>query len=313
MEVRRPSNVIALDTMLKAAQAGAYAVGSFSPRCIPLIRPILQAGQRLNSPVIVQISQRELARYGVGLTEFSEAFYCCLQEEGITIPVALHLDHTKDFHIIETAVKHNFTSVMIDASDLSFQDNAEVTRKVVAFARSRGISVEAELGRIGSTDSIETENTDELFTDPQEAQAFVELTGVDALAVSVGTSHGAYAGRQPKIDYHRIQQIRTLTSVPLVLHGGSGVPPEMIRRAVTLPGGGISKVNFATDLEQAFLTAVGREERLTNAECLQLPKDVLERGLLAVEKLVEAKIVDYVGSAGKAVELQVKDDSSCAI
>ena len=90
----------------------------------------------------------------------------------------------------------------------------------------------------------------------------------------------AYDGRQPKIDYHRIQQIRTLTSVPLVLHGGSGVPPEMIRRAVTLPGGGISKVNFATDLEQAFLTAVGREERLTNAECLQLPKDVLERGLL---------------------------------
>jgi ketose-bisphosphate aldolase len=314
VEVRsRPSNVYTLNPLLEAAQAGGYAVGSFSPRCIPLIRPILRAAQRLSSPAIVQISQRELGRYQVSLEEFAQAFYAFLREDEITVPVALHLDHTKDLNIIEAAVQHRFTSVMIDASDLPFQDNAALTSKVVALARPRGVSVEAELGKIGSTDLVETDQAEELFTDPYEARQFVGETQVDALAVSVGTSHGAYSGKQPQIDYRRIQEIRALTPVPLVLHGGSGVPAEMIRRAIGLPGGGISKVNLATDLELAFLSALGRMERLTNAECQALPPSLLAKGLLAVEGVVEEKIRDYLGSAGRAGEVLADTDDSFAI
>lgn len=210
-------------------------------------------------------------------------------------------------------MQHRFTSVMIDASDLPFQDNAALTSKVVALARPRGVSVEAELGKIGSTDLVETGQAEELFTDPYEARQFVGETQVDALAVSVGTSHGAYSGKQPQIDYRRIQEIRALTPVPLVLHGGSGVPAEMIRRAIGLPGGGISKVNLATDLELAFLSALGRMERLTNAECQALPPSLLAKGLLAVEGVVEEKIRDYLGSAGRAGEVLADTDDSFAI
>ncbi|MGI6148323.1 MAG: class II fructose-bisphosphate aldolase [Limnochordia bacterium] len=301
-------NVMPLNVLLRAAQEGVYAVGSFSPRCTPLIRPILRAAKKAGAPVVVQISQRELERYGVSLAAFAERFYTYLVEDDVEVPAVLHLDHTKDFHLIAAAIECGFTSVMIDASEFPLAENAARTSKVVAYAHPRGVSVEAELGRIGSTDSIETEHQRELLTDPEEAQWFAAATQVDALAVSVGTAHGAYMGRKPEIDYERIKQIRTLTPVPLVLHGGSGVPQEMIRAAVALPGGGISKVNFATDLELAFLAAVGRTERLTERECRELSPAVLDRGLRAVEIVVEEKIVHYLGSAGRGRMLLIDTD-----
>jgi fructose/tagatose bisphosphate aldolase len=152
------------------------------------------------------------------------------------------------------------------------------------------------LGKIGTTDFVETDKDEELYTDPEEAKRFVEETGCDALAVSVGPAHGVYLVRKPKVDIERIKAIRTLTSVHLVLHGGSGVPADVIHQAIRLPGGGISKVNIATDLELAMLGALGREDRMTNAECEALPSKSLEKAQRAVEEKVVEKIRYFVQS-----------------
>ena len=300
MSRRRPENLITLREILTEAERGQYAVGSFSPRCLPLIQPILRAAQDLASPVIVQISQIEFDRYKITAEEFAAKFYELLEAEKITVPVVLHLDHTWELAVIQEAIAAGFTSVMIDASKLPLEENIAATRSVVEYSLPHNVSVEAELGRIGTSDFIETDTDEELYTEPEEAQGFVKETGVDALAVSVGTSHGVYKVRQPKIDYARLDAIRQLTSVHLVLHGGSGVPASMLHQAIARPQGGISKVNIATDLELAFLEAVGSKERLTNQECMKLPSSVLVQGQAAVEAVVRSKMQDFVCSAGKA-------------
>jgi len=174
--------------------------------------------------------------------------------------------------------------------------SAEVAR----LAHARDVSVEAELGKIGTTDFMETDEDEEHFTDPQEAKRFVAATGVDALAVAVGTAHGHYTTRKPRVDLARLAAIRALTPVHLVLHGGSGVPAPMIHDAIRLPGGGISKVNIATDLEHAMLTALGRTARLTDAGCNALPPEELRLAQDAVERTVIDKIETFLLSAGKA-------------
>ncbi len=189
---------------------------------------------------------------------------------------------------------------MIDQSAAPFTDNVRVTRAVVAYAHARGVSVEAELGRIGTTDFVETAEDEEQFTDPDEAGRFVAETGVDALAVAVGTAHGHYTTRKPRVDLARLEAIRARTPVHLVLHGGSGVPAEMIQAAVRLPGGGISKVNIATDLEHAMLTALGRTERMTDAACRALPRRELRLAQDAVERVVAEKIEAFLGSRDRA-------------
>lgn len=299
----RSPNLLTLKQMLETARAVGCAVGSFSPRCTPVIAPVLRAGQRTRSPLIVQISQNELGWYAVDAAEFAAEFYVQLSAQAITVPVALHLDHTRDFAVIEQAVAAGFTSVMIDASDKPLAENIAITRQVVDYAHAHGVSVEAELGRIGKADDeddVETANDEELYTDPAEARQFVDETGVDALAVSVGTVHGVYKVKQPKIDFDRLRALRAAVDIPLVLHGGSGVAPDVMRRAIALQGGGVSKVNIATDLERALLAALGRASRLSNAECKALPADVLAPGLRAVEQTVEDKIVTFLQSAGYA-------------
>jgi ketose-bisphosphate aldolase len=301
----RPANVITLRQGLEAAEKAGCALGSFSPRLTPMIQPVLRGGQGTNSPLIVQISQRELERYGVTPAEFADEFYKQISDLSITVPVVLHLDHTKVFSVIEQAIAAGFTSVMIDASEKPLEENIAITREVVQYAHAHGVSVEAELGMIGTTDFIETEHDEELYTDPQEAKRFVDETQTDALAVSVGTAHGVYLVRQPKVDYNRLMAIRALTPVHLVLHGGSGVPAEMMAKAIALPGGGVSKVNIATDLEIALLTALGRgENRMSNAECRNLPPDQLQVGRTAVEATVVDKINNFLGSAGKAPQFE---------
>ena len=297
---RRPDNVITLKQALEAAERQQYALGSFSPRYTPMIAPILLAGQEASSPLIVQISEKELNRYEITPEEFAETFYSQVKRLGITVPVVLHLDHTKTMATIEAAIASGFTSVMIDASEKPLAENIAITQQVVQYAHARGVSVEAELGMIGTTDFIETDHDEELYTDPREAKLFADETGVDALAVSCGTAHGSYVVRQPKIDFQRLKDIRALTPVHLVLHGGSGVPPEMVGEAIRLPGGGVSKVNIATDLELALLQALGREERLLNKECQALSNDLLEKGRQAVKATALDKINAYLGSAGKA-------------
>jgi fructose-bisphosphate aldolase class II len=263
---------------------------------------VLLAAERARSPLIVQISSNEFRRYSVTPHQFASEFFDQFRALQVSVPVVLHLDHTKDLETITAAIDAGFTSVMIDASELPLEENIARSRQAAAYAHARGASVEAELGRIGTTDRIETDEDVELYTDPDEAAAFVAETGVDALAVSVGTAHGVYLVRQPKIDFERLSAIRARTPVHLVLHGGSGVPAEMVKEAIRLPGGGVSKVNIATDLEQAALAALGLAERMTNAEMSALPRDRRELAREAVAACVRDKIENYLGSAGHAAD-----------
>jgi ketose-bisphosphate aldolase len=289
-----------LKAALEIAETQGYALGSFAPRYTAMIRPILRAGERTRSPLIVQISQRELERYGITAAGFGAAFFAALAAERPTVPIVLHLDHTFEMPVIVAAIEAGFTSVMIDRSAAPFDENVRVSREVADYAHAHGVSVEAELGRIGTTDFIETDDDEEHFTDPDEAGRFVAETGVDALAVAVGTADGHYITRQPRVDLERLRAIRARTPVHLVLHGGSGVPPEMIQAAVRLPGGGVSKVNIATDLEHAMLTALGRTERMSDAECSALPEREMRVAQDAVEQLVVEKIESFLGSANRA-------------
>lgn len=295
-------NVWTLDRALTAAEKAGCALGSFSPRSTSMIQPVLRAGQKTQSPLIVQISTRELTRHFVTPAEIGAEFYAQVRELGITIPVVLHLDHSWDFDVIKAAIDAGFTSVMIDASEHPLDENIRISREVAEYAHAHGVSVEAELGRIGTTDFVETDKDEELYTVPEEALRFVDETGIDALAVSVGTAHGVYVVRQPKVDIERLIAIRKLTPVHLVLHGGSGVPAQMIADAIHIPGGGVSKVNIATDLEIALLESLGRTERMTNAEIKALPAEQLAQGRAAVEAVVVDKIENFLGSAGKAPE-----------
>jgi ketose-bisphosphate aldolase len=293
-------SLFTLKAALEIAERQGYALGSFAPRYTAMIRPILRAGERTRSPLIVQISQRELERYGITAAGFGTAFFAALAAEGPTVPIVLHLDHTFEMPVIAQAIEAGFTSVMIDQSAAPFDENVRVSREVADYAHAHGVSVEAELGRIGTTDFIETDDDEEHFTDPDEAGRFATETGVDALAVAVGTAHGHYITRQPRVDLERLRAIRARTLVHLVLHGGSGVPPEMIQAAVRLPGGGVSKVNIATDLEHAMLTALGRTQRMSDAECSALPEREMRVAQDAVEQLVVEKIEGFLGSANRA-------------
>ena len=298
-------SLFTLKSLLQIAQRNGFAVGAFSPRYTPMISPILQAGESTRSPLIVQVAQVEFQWFQVSIEEFARQFWMQFEIVHPTVPVGLHLDHSSDFGLIEAAVNQGFTSVMIDASALPLEQNIAVTRDVVAFAHSRGVSVEAELGRIGTADFLETDTDEELYTDPQEAAYFVQQTGIDALAVSVGTAHGVYQVRQPKIDLERLKAIRRLTPVLLVLHGGSGTPIEMIQSAIRLEGGGVSKVNIATDLELALLGSLGLKERTTDAALRAFLLEELDPGAQAVQQVVEDKIVHFLTSKDHASDYPI--------
>lgn len=283
-----------LTPMLLFARENGYAVGSFSPRNTYLVKAVLDAAQAMQSPVIVQMSANEFRWFSVTAKEVAERFYSLIGD--YQVQALLHLDHTKDMDTIKQAVDAGFHSVMIDASHEQFEENVRQTALVCEYAHAFNVSVEAELGRIGATDKLETDDDAILYTDPSQAREFVRLTQVDALAVSIGSAHGVYPVKNPKIDFDRLKEIRKQVDVPLVLHGGSGLPYQTVRRAIVE---GICKVNIATDLEQAFLPAIGHESRLSNMQVLQLPEAVLEKGAQAVQSVVKEKIRDFVMSAGK--------------
>ena len=274
-----------LTNILRHAAENGYAAGSFSARYTKLILPIIQAAVNTNSPVIVQLSEKEIIRHKVSAEAFAKEFYRVVEELQPKVPVVLHLDHTKTLETIQAAMDAGFTSVMIDASEKNFDDNVAVTKQVVEMAHRRNITVEAELGKIGTTDFVETDHDEEMYTIPEEAKMFCAQTDVDCLAVSVGTAHGVYTVRQPNIDFKR------LTPTPLVLHGGSGVPSEMVVKAAALPTGGVSKVNIATDLELEMLAVVGRSGHMTEEELNTYSDDIIEKAREAVRLLVEDKII----------------------
>ncbi len=297
------TNLFTLAQVLPVAQRGGYALGSFSARSAAMIAPVLDAAEQTGSPLIIQISEKEFEWYQLTPAEFAAAFRDELQQRKNNVPVVLHLDHTRDLGLIWKAIDAGFTSVMIDASDKPLQENIALTREVVDYAHQRGVSVEGELGRIGTADFIETDTDVEQYTDPEDALTFVQATNVDALAVSVGTAHGVYTVRQPKIDLQRLAAIRTRTQTPLVLHGGSGTPAEMVIKAIQLPGGGVSKVNIATDLELAYLQALGLEQRITNAALYALPADQLRSARAAIQVVAVDKITNFLGSQGRSAEM----------
>jgi len=293
-----------LTFLLDTAQKNGFAVGACNPHYTKMISPLLIAAERMQSPLIVQIAQVEFELYQVSLSSFAESFWRSVNEIKPTIPLGIHLDHTKDVSLIEEAISYGFTSVMIDASAKKFDENVAITRQVVRYAHARGVSVEAELGRIADGNSVETLNDEEMYTDPEEAERFIQETGVDALAVSVGTAHGAYLVRQPKIDLERLKAIRQRIQTNLVLHGGSGTPEEMVKAAIQLPGGGVSKINIATDLELAVWAELGCNSLLSEAEINSLSEKQFNLCAKAVEGAVENKMTKFLLSEGCAAVYQ---------
>lgn len=277
-----------------AAREGGYALGSFSPRNTVLIRAIVRAAQRMNSPVMVQMSSNEMRWFDVEPKTFVDAFRA--ETKDTTVPVILHLDHTYDYEVICKAIEAGFDSVMIDGSKLPFEENVALTRKVVEFAHAHDVAVEAELGNIGGADKLETGGDEELYTVPEQAKEFVERTGCDTLAISVGTAHGVYPTANPKIDFERLAAIRELIDTPLVLHGGSGLPMETVQQAIR---GGIGKLNIATDLEIIF-QRVMNVTRMPNAEVEKLDPDMLEKAVEEVAQFVQNRMETYLFSANKA-------------
>lgn len=294
-----PAGAITLTELLPAAQAAGYAVPAFSPRYLALVRPVVEACLELRSPFIVEISQRELGWFQLTPEAFRDEVGHVIDELDVDLPYALHLDHTWDDALIDRAMAAGFTSVMMDASTEALATNIDRTAAVVRRARQYGVSVEAELGRLTTTDRLDVEGGPDAYTDPTEAAAFVRRTRCDALAVSVGTAHGSYPPSGPTIDFPRLERIRhEVGDTPLVLHGGSGLPTDTVHRAIDLSGGGISKMNIATDLEQALLATVGGERR-SSAELARLDGERLARGRDRVRQVAGDKI-RLLRSAGRA-------------
>lgn len=217
--------LVPMKQLLDKAEKNNYAVGAFNCNNMEIIQAIIAAAEAENSPVIVQASQGAIKYAGL---EYIVAL-AAIAAQKTHIPVALHLDHGTSFEQVMQCIAKGFTAVMIDGSKLPLEENIALTNKVLEVARACGVSVEAELGKIGGTeDDIYVSEKEALYTDPDEALAFVKATGVDALAIAIGTAHGQYKG-EPKLDLPRLEKIKALIKIPIVLHGSSGVPDDAIR------------------------------------------------------------------------------------
>jgi fructose-bisphosphate aldolase class II len=276
--------------LLLAAQKGRYAVGAFNCNNMEIVQAIIAAAEAEKSPVVIQASQGAIKYAGIAYI----AALTKLAAENSSVPVALHLDHGTSFEQCMSCVRNGFTSVMIDGSKHALEDNIALTKKVAEVAHPLGITVEAELGKIGGTeDDIKVEEWDALFTDPDEAAYFSRETQVDALAVAIGTAHGQYKG-VPKLDFARLKKIVAKVSTPLVLHGSSGVPSEAIQEAIAI---GVAKVNIDTNIREAFVEAA---RKVLNADAKEIdPRKVLGPAREAATEVIREKIRVF-GSSGKA-------------
>lgn len=299
--------------MFEKAYKGGYAVGAFNVNNMEIIQGIVEAATEERAPLILQVSAgaRKYARHEY-LIKLVEAALLTTD-----LPVALHLDHGDSFEIAKSCIDGGFSSVMIDGSKFPFEENIRLTKEVVDYAKKKNIPVEAELGKLaGIEDAVKSKES--VFTDPDEAVQFVERTGCDSLAISVGTSHGAYKFKEePKLDFERIEKItEKLPGYPLVLHGASsvlpdlvetankygaklpgakGVPEDMIKRAASL---GVCKVNIDTDLRLA-MTATIRKYMAENPADFD-PRKYLGPAREAIKEVVRHKLKDVLGCANKA-------------
>ena len=300
--------------MFQRAYKEKYAVGAFNVNNMEIIQGIVDAAKEERSPLILQVS--------AGARKYAKPVYlrklvdAAVEDTGL--PVVLHLDHGEDFEICKACVDDGFTSVMIDGSKYPFEENIKVTKKVVDYAHSKGVVVEAELGKLaGIEDNISVSEREATFTDPDQAVEFVERTGIDSLAVAIGTSHGAYKFKgDPMLDFERLEKISSLLpGFPLVLHGAStvltefvklcnqyggdipgakGVPEDMLRKAA---GMGVCKINIDTDLRLALTAAV--REYLANNPSVFDPRKYLGPAREAIKLMVAHKIRNVLGCSGK--------------
>lgn len=301
--------------MFRKAYAGGYAIGAFNINNMEIIQAITEAAGEERSPVILQVSAgaRKYAKHEY-LMALAQA---AIKDTGIDM--ALHLDHGDSFEICKSCIDGGFTSVMIDGSKHSFEDNIALTRQVVEYAHARGVVVEGELGKLaGIEDDVNVSADDAMFTNPAEVEEFVSRTGVDSLAIAIGTSHGAYKfkpGVKPQLRFDILEEIsHRLPEFPIVLHGASsviphlvqeinscggnmpdaiGIPEEMLRQAAKMA---VCKINIDSDIRLAMTAGIRRV--LTQKPEAFDPREYLKVGRAEVKKMVQHKIKNVLGSSG---------------
>lgn len=279
--------LVTSEQMLLDAQKGGYAVGAFNVENMEMAQAVVAAAEKLRAPVMLQTTPSTVKYAGVGL------YYAMLSQLAgrAQVPVCIHLDHGSSFELAMQTLRAGYTSIMIDGSHEPFEENIGVTARVVAAAKPCGVPVEAELGKVGGKeDDLDGGNGG--YTDPRDAEIFVEHTGISSLAIAIGTAHGVYKGT-PKLDVGRLKEIRKVVSIPLVLHGASGLLDEQVRECVQ---NGICKVNFATELRIAYSDGV-KAVLAENPDVFD-PKAYGKAGRANVEALVENRI-KICGCAGK--------------
>ncbi len=301
--------------MFKKAYDGGYAIGAFNVNNMEIIQGIVEAATEEKAPLILQVSAG--ARKYANTVYLKKMVEAAVETSGL--PIALHLDHGDSFALCKDCVDSGFTSVMIDASAHAFAENISITKQVVEYAHDHGVVVEAELGKLaGIEDAVKVDAKDASYTDPDQVQEFVEKTGVDSLAIAIGTSHGAFKFKgQPKLRFDILEEVgRRLPGFPIVLHGASsvpqeyvkiintyggnmpgaqGVPEEMLRKAASMA---VCKINIDSDLRLA-VTATIREHFALNPSHFD-PRQYLGPARDAVRAVVKHKIVDVLGCNGKA-------------
>ena len=271
------------------AQKNGYAVGAFNVENMEMVQAVVAAAEELKSPVIMQTTPSTI-KYAS-----PEMFYAnvAAAAKDASVPVVMHLDHGSSFELAVHAFRAGYTSIMIDGSHSVFEENIAITKSVVDVCHAGNVPVEAELGKVGGKEDDLDGGNGGGYTVPSEAVEFVEKTGIDSLAVAIGTAHGVYKGT-PKLDVERLSEIREVVSIPLVLHGTSGVPDEAVKECIRR---GICKVNYATDLRIAFSNGV-KEYLTANPDAFD-PKKYNAVGREKVKEYVMSKML-VCGSNGRA-------------
>lgn len=284
--------LVSVRDMLKKALDGGYAIGHFDVHNLEWIQAVLEAAKEEKSPVILGVTE-EAVRYLGGYSVAGAIIKSLMKEMNITVPVALHLDHGSSVESCKSAIDNGFTSVMIDGSHFPFQQNLKMTKEVVDYAHPQGVTVEAELGSIGGQEgNLKSEGP--VYADLNECIELVKHTKIDSLTPALGTAHGPYKG-EPVIGFDEMEEISNAVKIPLVMHGGSGLPPEQIKKSIAL---GTAKINVNADNHLAFSKTV-REELNQNTE-LYAASDYLAKGRSSVKKTVIGKLRLF-GSSGKAI------------
>ncbi len=309
--------------MFAKAYNGGYAVGAFNVNNMEIIQGITEAAIAQKSPLILQVSKgaRNYAKHAYLMKLIEAAIIDAQESAGFDLPIAVHLDHGDTFELCKSCIDGGFTSVMIDGSSKSFKDNIELTKKVVEYAHAHGVVVEAELGTLaGVEDEVKVSAEDSSYTKPEQVEEFVGATGCDSLAIAIGTSHGAYKfkpGTKPQLRFDILEEVsKRLPGFPIVLHGSSsvpqefvklinenggnmpgaiGVPEDQLRQAATMA---VCKINIDSDLRLAMTASIRKyfNEHPDHFD----PRQYLKPAREAIKAMVEHKIVDVLGSNGKA-------------